>query len=187
LKQFSVEPMSFNGSLFGSHVVAKEAHTSPSLKDLIVAVSDVQWEGTYVKDTGGVITVHSELGEPIHKVNNHALKLWKEYDDPVFKLTHKKHRVWLQKHCVDVFERLNADYFKPWLPAKKDGHIIEYLGGMTYEVVLRLVRLMYVVYEERWLDHSLHNLWETGYAVSRNALLALTVVNQKPPLPYSLT
>jgi len=40
----------------------------------------------YVKDTGGVITVRSELGEPIHKVNNHALMLWKEYDDSMLKL-----------------------------------------------------------------------------------------------------
>jgi len=39
-----------------------------------------------VKDTGGVITVRSELGEPIHKVNNRALMLWKEYDDSVLKL-----------------------------------------------------------------------------------------------------
>ncbi len=49
-------------------------------------VDDSQWEGTYVKDTGGVITVRSELGEPIHKVNNRALMLWKEYDDSVLKL-----------------------------------------------------------------------------------------------------
>ena len=29
-------------------------------------VNDSQWEGTCVKDTGGIITVHSGLGEPIH-------------------------------------------------------------------------------------------------------------------------
>jgi fatty acid synthase subunit alpha len=75
-KQFGVEPMPFDGFLFASRVmVAKEAHTSPSVKDLIVAAAGVdgsQWEGTYTKDTGGIITVRSELGEPIHKVNNRA-------------------------------------------------------------------------------------------------------------------
>jgi enoyl reductase-like protein len=52
--------MPFDGFLLGSRVmIAKEAYTSPSVKDLIVAaagVDDSQWEGTYVKDTGGIIT-----------------------------------------------------------------------------------------------------------------------------------
>jgi hypothetical protein len=81
-----VELIPFGGFLFGSHVmVAKEAHTSPFVKDLIVAaagVDDSQWEGTYVKDTGGIITVRSELGEPIHKVNtscSQALKGVRRY------------------------------------------------------------------------------------------------------------
>ena len=78
-KEFGVGPMPFDDFLFSSHVmVAKEAHISLSIKDLIVAaagIDDSQWEGTYVKDTGGIITVCSELGEPIHKVNNRALKL----------------------------------------------------------------------------------------------------------------
>ena len=55
-KEFGVEPMPFDGFLFASRVmVAKEVHTSPSVKDLMVAaagVDDSQWEGTYVKDTG---------------------------------------------------------------------------------------------------------------------------------------
>jgi fatty acid synthase subunit alpha len=115
-KPFGVEPMPFDGFLFGSRVmVAKEAHTSPSIKDLIVAaagVDDSQWEGTYVKDTGGIITVRSELGELIHKVNNRALRLWKEYDDTVFKLLREKRGGWLQQHRAEVIQRLNADYFK---------------------------------------------------------------------------
>ena len=161
--EFGVEPMPFDGFLFASRVmVAKEARTSPSVKDLIVAASgvdDSQWESTYVKDTGGIITVRSELGEPIHKVSNRALKLWKEYDDTVFKLAREKRGAWLQERPAEVIKRLNADYFKPWFPAKKDGRIVEDLGDMTYEeTVLRLVRLMYVAHEDRWLDLSLRNL-----------------------------
>ena len=49
-KQFSMESMPFDGFLFGSHVmVAKEAHISPFVKDLIVAMARVngsQWKGT---------------------------------------------------------------------------------------------------------------------------------------------
>jgi fatty acid synthase subunit alpha, fungi type len=59
-KQFSVEPMPFDGFLFASRImVAKEVHTSPSVRDLVVAaagVNDSQWKGTYTKDTGGIIT-----------------------------------------------------------------------------------------------------------------------------------
>ena len=49
-KQFGVELMPFDGFLFGSWVMlAKEAHMSLSIKDLIFAVAgvdDSQWEGT---------------------------------------------------------------------------------------------------------------------------------------------
>jgi hypothetical protein len=117
-------------------------------------------KGTYyVKDTGGIITVRPELGEPIHKVNNRALRIWKEYDDTVFKLPREKRVAWLQERRAEVIQRLNADYFKPWFPAKKDGRVVEDLGDMTYEeTVLRLVRLMYVTHEDRWLNLSLRNL-----------------------------
>jgi fatty acid synthase subunit alpha len=61
-----------------------------------------------VKDTGGIITVRSELGEPIHKVNNRAFRLWKGYDDTVFKLLHEKRGAWLQEHRAEVIQRLNS-------------------------------------------------------------------------------
>lgn len=56
-------------------------------------------------------------------------------------------------------------YFKPWFPAKGDGRVVEDLGDRTYETVLRLIRLMYVTHEDRWLDLSLHNL--TGDCLHR--------------------
>ena len=62
---FGVQRMPFDGFLFASRVmVAKEAHTSLQVKQLIVAASgvdDVKWEGTYDRETGGIITVQSEL------------------------------------------------------------------------------------------------------------------------------
>jgi enoyl reductase-like protein len=162
-KQFGVKPMPFDGLLFGSRImVVKKAHTSPYVKDLVVAAAGVdgsQWEGTYVKDTGDTITVRSELGEPTHKVNNRALRLWKEYDDTVFKLPREKRGAWLWEHRAEVIQRLNVDYFEPWFPAKKDGRVVQDLGDMTYEeIVLHLVRLMFVTHEDRWLDLSLRNL-----------------------------
>lgn len=37
-------------------------------------------EQTYDKPTGGIMTVTSELGEPIHKVATRGVKLWGEFD-----------------------------------------------------------------------------------------------------------
>lgn len=58
-------------------------------------VDDAKWEGTYDKPTGGILTVRSELGEPIHKVATRGVKLWKEFDNVVFKLPKEKWLVWL--------------------------------------------------------------------------------------------
>jgi len=123
-------------------MVAKEAHTSSSVKDLIVGpsgVDDAAWEGTYVKHTSspleGSITVRSELGEPIHKVATRGVKLWKEFDDTVFKLPKEKRVPWLAERKAEVIGKLNADFSKPWFGWKKDGSVAQDLGDMTYEEV----------------------------------------------------
>ena len=60
VEHFGVQPMPFDGFLFASLImVAKEAHTSSSIKDLIVATASVEdgaWEGTYTKPTGGTLS-----------------------------------------------------------------------------------------------------------------------------------
>ncbi|KAH7913599.1 hypothetical protein BJ138DRAFT_606981 [Hygrophoropsis aurantiaca] len=160
---YGTQPMPFDGFLFASRVmVAKEAHTSSSVKDLIVAaqgVDDKDWESTYVKPTGGILTVRSELGEPIHKVATRAVKLWKEFDDTVFKLPKEKRVPWLSERKVEVIEKLNKDFAKPWFGWKKDGSVALDLADMTYEeVTLRMIRLMYVSHQSRWIDTSLRNL-----------------------------
>ncbi|KAJ7158521.1 fatty acid synthase [Mycena filopes] len=161
--QHEMQPMPFDGFLFASRVmVAKEAHTSSSVKDLIVAaagVEDSAWEGTYAKPTGGILTVKSELGEPIHKVATRGVKLWKEFDDTVFKLPKEKRVAWLVERRDEVIGKLNKDFSKPWFGWKKDGSVAKELGDMTYEeTVLRMVRLMFVSHEKRWVDVSLRNL-----------------------------
>ena len=163
VQRFGVQPMPFDGFLFASRVMAaKEAHTSSSVKDLIVGASGVDdgaWEGTYAKPTGGILTVRSELGEPIHKVATRAVKLWKEFDDTVFKMPKEKRLLWLAERRAEIIEKLNKDFAKPWFACKKDGSVASYLSDMTYEeTVLRMVRLMYVAHQSRWVDVSLRNL-----------------------------
>ena len=57
-------------------MTSKESHTSLAAKKLIVeckGVPDQQWEQTYKKPAGGIITVRSEMGEPIHKIATRVL------------------------------------------------------------------------------------------------------------------
>ena len=109
---------------------------SSSVQDLTVTAAGVDgkdWEGTYTKPIGGILTVHSELGEPIHKVGTRGVKLWKEFDDTVFNLPKEKSQAWLVEHKQDVIEKLNCDFSKP-LPNvqqpsnRQVGHRIQQMG-----------------------------------------------------------
>ena len=69
--------MPFDAVLVASRVmVAKEASTALEVKHLIVKTpglnfeSEHLWESSYDGEAGGVLTVQSELGEPIHKIAN---------------------------------------------------------------------------------------------------------------------
>ncbi|EKM78079.1 hypothetical protein AGABI1DRAFT_61049 [Agaricus bisporus var. burnettii JB137-S8] len=189
-ERFGVQRMPFDGFLFASRVmVAKEAHTSSSVKDLIVAaagVEDEQWEGTYTKPTGGVLTVRSELGEPIHKVANRAVRLWKEFDNTVFSLPKEKRAAWLSERRDEIIEKLNKDFAKPWFGEKKDGSVAKELGDMTYEeTVLRLVRLMYVSKQKRWIDRSLRNLTGDWLRRVEERFAGVNTTGNKPSLLQS--
>ena len=160
---FGLQPMPFDGALFASRVmVAKEAHTSQSVKQLIVdapGVDDSLWEQSYDKETGGILTVRSELGEPIHKIATRGVKLWREFDDTVFNLPREKRSAWLEGKRDYVIGRLNKDFQKPWFGQKADGTVVSDIGDMTYEeVTRRMVRLLYVAHQSRWIDVSLRNL-----------------------------
>ena len=61
-------------------------------------VDDAQWEGPCNKPTGGILTIHSELGEPIHKVATRGVKPWKNFDDAVFMLPKENWASWLAEH-----------------------------------------------------------------------------------------
>nr|GAT58882.1 predicted protein [Mycena chlorophos] len=104
-----------------------------------------QWKGTHVKPIGGILTVKSELGEPIRKVATRSVKLWDEFDDSVFKLDEKR-AAWLLEHRDEIIRDLNRNFSTLWFGCKKDGSVaneLGSLGGMTYEeTVLRVSHLL---------------------------------------------
>ncbi|KAI8643676.1 fatty acid synthase [Parasitella parasitica] len=160
--KFDYPPMPFDGILFGSRMmVAKEGLASPAAKQAMVdaaGVDDGDWEKTYKGPAGGIITVLSELGEPIHKVATRGVRFWKELDESIFALPKDKRLPALMAKKDYIIKRLNADFQKVWFGQKKSGEAVD-LQDMTYsEVVYRLITLLYVKHEGRWIDSTLRDL-----------------------------
>ncbi|KAJ2398450.1 fatty acid synthase alpha subunit Lsd1 [Coemansia sp. RSA 2603] len=161
-RRFDCAPMPFDGCLFGSRVmVAKEGAASLAVKEAIVAapgIDDSEWEKTYKGPAGGVVTVLSELGEPIHKIATRGVLLWKEMDDTVFSLPREKRLPALLAKKDYIIKRLNDDFQKPWFGKKADGTSAD-LEEMTYaEVANRLLEVLYVTHQSRWIDITMRNL-----------------------------
>jgi fatty acid synthase subunit beta, fungi type len=167
--KFGYPPMPFDGCLFGSRMMtAKEAHTSKNAKKAITeaeGLDDGQWEKTYKGPAGGVITVRSEMGEPIHKLATRGVKFWAEMDQKIFSLPKEKRVPELKKNREYIIKKLNDDFQKVWFGRNKAGETVD-LEDMTYgEVVRRMVDLMYVKHESRWIDKSYETL--TGDFIRR--------------------
>lgn len=167
--RFGYPPMPFDGCLFGSRMMtAKEAKTSRNAKKAIAeakGVDDSQWERTYKGPAGGVITVRSEMGEPIHKLATRGVRFWAEMDQKIFSLDKSKRVAELKKQREYIIKRLNDDFQKVWFGRNAAGEVVD-LEDMTYgEIVRRMVDLMYVKHESRWIDQSLQRL--TGDFIRR--------------------
>ena len=167
--RFGYPPMPFDGCLFGSRMMtAKEAKTSKNAKKAIAeaeGIDDSQWEKTYKGPAGGVITVRSEMGEPIHKLATRGVKFWAEMDQKIFTLDKAKRVPELKKQREYIIKKLNDDFQKVWFGRNFSGQVVD-LEDMTYgEVLKRMVDLMYVKHESRWIDQSLERL--TGDFIRR--------------------
>ncbi|KAJ2879371.1 fatty acid synthase alpha subunit Lsd1, partial [Coemansia aciculifera] len=157
---FGRAPMPFDGILLGSRVmVAKEAGTSLAAKELIVAasgLSDAEWHKTYDGPSGGVTTLTSEYGELNHIIANRAIALVNDLTYNIFSQPREKHAALLLARKDEIIARLNSDYFRPWFGRKTDGCVVD-LEEMTYaEVISRLVELMYIKQQQRWIHESYH-------------------------------
>ena len=160
--RFGYPPMPFDGVLFGSRMMtAKEAHTSKNAKKAIAeaeGLDDRDWEKTYKGPAGGVITVRSEMGEPIHKLATRGVRFWAEMDQKIFSLDKAKRVAELKKQRDYIIRKLNDDFQKVWFGRNSAGQSVD-LEDMTYgEVIRRMVELMYVKHEQRWIDKSLARL-----------------------------
>ena len=171
--QFGRCLMPVDGILLGSRMmVAKEAHTSPQSKKLIVeATGSTEWERSYDGEVGGVMTVQSEMGQPIHKIATRGVRFWAEMDKKIFKLPRDKRVAELQKNRAWILRKLSDDFAKPWFGKSSSGALID-MSEMTYaEILTRLVDLMYVSHQKRWIDETYLHLvldvaWRTAERLS---------------------
>lgn len=158
--------MPFDGILFGSRMmVAKECKASRSVKELICQTTGVSEEGDWVKSykesVGGVVTVISELGEPIHKIATRAVLLWKEFDETLFKLPNSEMLLQLKERRQYIIDRLNKDSHRVWFGKDSKGESVD-IDEMTYgEILGRLIELLFVRKSQRWIDQSYATLFVT--------------------------
>ena len=81
--------MPFDAVLMASRiVVAAEAATALNIERLIAACPGAEnerhWEKCYGGETGGIVTMHSEFGEPSPKVANRGMRLSHQFDETFF-------------------------------------------------------------------------------------------------------
>ncbi|KAJ2091021.1 fatty acid synthase alpha subunit Lsd1 [Coemansia sp. RSA 986] len=177
-------PMPVDGILLGSRVmVAKEAATSLKAKELIVSapgMSDEQWSTTFNENGSGVAAAISEYGESNHVLATRSVKLVNDLRSTIFSQSRDKHALLLQERKQDVIARLNSDFARPWFGKKRDGEVVD-LDEMTYaEVISRMVELMYVAHQKRWICKSyFHCVLEFTNRIERRML------NETPNLPVS--
>ena len=118
-------------------MVAKEALTSDSVKELIVktqGVANEHWEKSYEDSAGGVITVISELGEPIHKISNRGTLVWRDFDKKIFSLPIAQQEAAIESHKNYIIKKLNADYQKVYFGKKRNDQVAD-VKDMTYSEV----------------------------------------------------
>ncbi|KAI0195914.1 sterigmatocystin biosynthesis fatty acid synthase subunit beta [Astrocystis sublimbata] len=158
--EFGRPAMPCDGVLLGSRMmVATDAHTSAAAKKLILkapGVDSARWENSYLQPdvAGGVLTVTSEMGQPIHKLATRGVRLWKDLDDTIFSLPKAERKPALLKRKDEIIRRLDADYAKPWFGHNAIGEPVE-VEDMSYtEIISRLVELMYVKHQQRWVNPS---------------------------------
>eukprot|EP00741_Cyanophora_paradoxa_P005622 tig00000912_g5450.t1 len=167
-------PMPFDAVLLASRVCACAEMDAPAETKARIAATpgienEADWEKSYEGEAGGIITVTSELGEPIHVVNTRGMRLWRDLDREVFSQPKEKQAELVRARKDAIAARINADFQKVVFGCTPDGRACE-LADMTYaQVAERMLQLMHVVDAKasaaagaertKWVDWSYKARW----------------------------
>ncbi|KAJ2630036.1 fatty acid synthase alpha subunit Lsd1, partial [Coemansia sp. RSA 1694] len=152
--------MPFDGIMLGSRaMVALEARTADAVKQMIVAANGMdpyEMERLFIEDDEdcGVVSILAASGSPTHVLATRAALFCKHLSTSIFSQPKDKQLALLLARKDEIIARLNSDYCRPWFGRKADGRAVD-LEDMTYaEVISRLVELLYVKHEQRWINSS---------------------------------
>ncbi|KAJ2559619.1 fatty acid synthase alpha subunit Lsd1 [Coemansia sp. RSA 1933] len=166
-EMFNRPLMPFDGVMLGSRImVALESPLADAAKQLIVSKAT----GVDPYDmlalfgdapAGGVVSIRNEHGQPVHVVANRAALFCHRLSTEVLLHTGDKLTGALQANRAWIVRELCTDYMRPWfghIPSDDEHKYVE-LGDMTYmQVIDRLVELLYVSEEQRWIHPTYRNL-----------------------------
>jgi enoyl reductase-like protein len=83
------------------------------------------WSRSYDGEIGGVITVISELGEPIHKLATRGVKLWAEFDKKYFLLPVAQREKAILDNKKLIIDGLNSHFQKVYFGRKENGTVVD--------------------------------------------------------------
>lgn len=162
-------PMPFDGVLYGSRMmVVQEAHTALAAKEAIAAASGIQdsrWEETMSKSsgTGSIISITSEMGQPMHTLATRGMRFWAELDREIFSLEREQQLKTLLVRKDSLIQRLNRDFQKVWFGVN-DGRPVN-LNDMTYaQVADRLLQLMFRRPSDTRSARWIHPSWQVMFS-----------------------
>jgi fatty acid synthase subunit beta len=181
--------MPFDGILYGSRMMTVlEAHTASAAKEIIAATSgteDCRWEETMSKSLSSrsIISVTSEMGQPIHTVSTRGMRLWAELDQEIFSLPRSEQVKALIARKDSLICRLNCDFQKVWFGVK--GGIPVDLKEMTYsQVAERLLQLMFIPDSEKSTARWIHPSWQSLFSQFLQRTHTRFLGDEKPALPF---
>ena len=83
-----------------------------------------------------------------------GVRFWAEMDEKIFNLERSKRVPALQRQRGYIIDKLNSDYQKVWFGKDERGKSVD-IDEMTYmEVLHRMVDLLYIKHQSRWIDTS---------------------------------
>lgn len=158
--------MPFDAILLGTCVMTtQEAKTSHDAKQAMVdaaGVSNEDWPATLKGPAGGVISIISNLGEPMHVLATRGMRLWAELDETLFNKPREKMVEMLHKRQAYYIARLNSDYQKVWFAHDyaTDKPLNDVSDMTYYDVLRRLLELLHPVRKAGWTHPSYKRVFD---------------------------
>ncbi|KAJ1800929.1 fatty acid synthase alpha subunit Lsd1, partial [Coemansia sp. RSA 2399] len=160
-EMFNRSCMPFDGVMLSSRMmVARESPVADAAKQLIVSrapgVDPFDMLALFGDaPEGGIVSIRNEHGQPRHVVANRAAKFCHKVSAEILLQPRDKVASALKANRDWILRGLCKDFMRPWFGQSE--HPLE-LSEMTYiQVIDRLVELMHVAAEHRWIHATYRN------------------------------